>query len=44
VFDEGAPLVRNASVFGRGYKLTFARLTLMILLAMAGMAIFLIPA
>jgi hypothetical protein len=31
-------------VFGRGDNLTFARLTLMILLTMAGMAIVLIPA
>jgi hypothetical protein len=43
VFHEGAPLVRNATVFGRRDNLTFARLTLMILLTMAGMAMFLIP-
>jgi hypothetical protein len=44
VCNEGAPLVRNATVFGRGYKLAVARFTLMILLPMASMAIFLIPA
>ena len=31
VFNDGAPLLRNAAVFGRGNKLAFARFTLMIL-------------
>ena len=44
VFHHGAPLIRNEALFGRGTLLTFARFTLMILLPMAGMAIFLVPA
>jgi len=44
MFHRGAPLIRNAAVFGRGTKLAFARLTLMMLFPMAGMAIFLVPA
>jgi hypothetical protein len=41
MFHHGAPLNRNAAVFGRGTELAFARLTLMMLFPMAGMAIFL---
>jgi hypothetical protein len=44
VFHRGAPLIRNEAIFGPGTKLAFTRLTLMILLPMAGMAIFLVPA
>ena len=44
VFHPRAPLIRNEAVVGRGTKLAFARFTLMILLPMAGMAIFLVPA
>ena len=44
VFHSGAPLIRNEAVVGRGTKLAFARFALMILLPMAGMAIFLVPA
>jgi hypothetical protein len=43
MFHHDAPLLRNAAVFSRGTKLAFARFTLMILFAMAGMAIFLVP-
>jgi hypothetical protein len=43
VFNLGALLVRNATVFGGRHKLALARVTLMILFAMVGMAIFLIP-
>ena len=44
VLHSGAPLIRNEAVVGRGTKLAFARCALMILLPMAGMAIFLVPA
>jgi hypothetical protein len=37
-------LIRHETVFGGGHQLAFARLTLMMLLTMAGMAIFLVPA
>ena len=43
VFNHGALLVCTTTVFGRGHKLALARLTLMIVFAMAGMAIFLVP-
>jgi hypothetical protein len=43
VFDHSALLVGNATVFGRGDKLALARFTLMILFAMTGVAIFLVP-
>jgi hypothetical protein len=43
VFNHSALLVPDATVFGRGPKLALARFTLMILLRMAGMAIFLVP-
>jgi hypothetical protein len=43
VFNHGALLVPDATVFGRGHKRALARVTLMILLRMAGMAIFLVP-
>jgi len=41
VFNQGALLVRNDTVCGRGHTLALARLTLMMLFAMTGMAIFL---
>ncbi len=44
VFYPRAPLIRNEVVVGRGTQLAFARFALMILLPMAGMAIFLVPA
>jgi hypothetical protein len=44
VFHPRAPLIRNAAVVGRSTQLAFARFTLMILLPMAGMAIFLVSA
>ena len=44
VFHHGAPLIRQEAIVGRGANLAFARLTRMILLTMAGMAIFLVPA
>jgi hypothetical protein len=44
MFHHGAPLLRNAAVFGCGTKLAFARFTLMILFPMTGIAIFLVPA
>jgi hypothetical protein len=44
VFHHGTPLIRNEVIFGRGTKLALARLTLMVLLPMAGMAIFPVPA
>jgi hypothetical protein len=44
VFNHGALLIRHEAVFGCGHNLAFARLTLMMLLPMAGMAIFLVPA
>jgi len=44
VFYPRAPLIRNEAVVGRGTKLAFARFALMILLSMAGMTIFLVPA
>jgi hypothetical protein len=44
VFNHGALLIRNEAVFSCSHKLAFARFTLMILLSMAGMAIFLVPA
>ena len=44
VFYPPTPLIRNEAVVGRGTKLAFARFALMILLPMAGMAIFLVPA
>ena len=43
VFHHSAPVICNEAVVGCGTKLAFARFTLMILLPMAGMAIFLIP-
>src|SRR5918999_2336584 len=43
VCNQGALLVRNATVFGSGHKLALARFTLMILFAMVGMAIFFLP-
>jgi hypothetical protein len=43
VCNQGALLVRNATVFGGRHKLALPRFTLMILFAMVGMAIFLIP-
>jgi hypothetical protein len=42
VFNHGALLVPDATVFARGHNLALARFTLMILLCMAGMAIFLL--
>ena len=44
VFHPRAPLIRNEVVVGRGTQLAFARFALMILLTMAGMALFLVPA
>jgi hypothetical protein len=44
MFHSGAPLIRNEAVVGCGTKLVCARFALMILLPMAGMAIFLVPA
>ena len=44
VFHHSAPLIRNEAVVGRGTTLAFARFTLMLLLPMAGRAIFLVPA
>jgi len=44
VFHPRAPLIRNEVVVGCGTQLAFARFALMILLPMAGMAIFLVPA
>ena len=44
VFYPRAPLIRNEAVVGCGTQLAFARLTLMVLLPMAGMTIFLVPA
>ena len=44
VFHPRAPLIRNEVVVGRGTQLAFARFALMILLPMASMAIFLVPA
>src|SRR5918996_558376 len=41
--NQGALLVRNNSVFGSGNKLAVTPFTLMILFAMAGMTIFLMP-
>ncbi|MDP9145257.1 MAG: hypothetical protein M3N43_11270 [Actinomycetota bacterium] len=43
VFNQGTLLVCNDTVFGSGHNLSLARFTLMILFAMAGMAIFLVP-
>jgi hypothetical protein len=43
VFYPRTPLIRNKAVVGRGTQLAFARFALMILLPMAGMAIFLVP-
>jgi hypothetical protein len=43
VFNHGALLVRNATVFGSGHKLALARCTLMVLFAMASMAMFFVP-
>ena len=43
VFYPRAPLIRNEAVVGRGTKLAFARFALMILFAMAGVTIFLVP-
>jgi hypothetical protein len=40
VFNQGALLVRNATVFGGRHELVLARFTLMILFAMVGMATF----
>ena len=44
MFHPRTPLIRNEAVVGGGTKLAFARFALMILLPMAGMAIFLVPA
>jgi hypothetical protein len=44
VFHPRTPLIRNEAVVSRGTKLVFARFALMILLPMAGMTIFLVPA
>jgi hypothetical protein len=43
VFNHGALLAPDATVFGRGHTRALARLTLMMLLSMAGRAIFLVP-
>ena len=43
VFNHSALRFRNEVVFGRGPKLALASFTLMILFAVAGMAIFLVP-
>jgi hypothetical protein len=43
VVNHGALRFRNAMVFGRGPKLALAGFTLMILFAVAGMTIFLVP-
>ena len=43
VFNHSALRFRNEVVFGRGPKLALAGFTLMILFAVAGMAIFLVP-
>ena len=43
VFNHGALLASDASVFSCGHKLALARFTPMILLRMAGMTIFLVP-
>jgi len=44
LFDPFALLVRNEAVIGRRPQLAFARFPLMLLLPVAGMAIFLVPA
>ena len=44
VFHPRALLIRNEAVVGRGTELAFARFTLIILLPMASMTIFLVPA
>lgn len=43
VCNHGALLVRNEVVFGHGHTLVLACFTLMLLFAMAGMTIFLVP-
>jgi hypothetical protein len=43
MFHQGAPFICNEAVVSRGTKLAFTRFTLMILLPVAGMAIFLVP-
>jgi hypothetical protein len=42
-FNHSALRIRNEMVFGHGPKLVLAGFILMILLAVAGMAIFLVP-
>ena len=44
VFYPRAPLIRNEAVIGRGTQLAFARFARMMLLPMAGMTMFLVPA
>jgi len=44
VFHHGTLLACNAMVFGCGHKLALACIALMILFAMAGMIIVLVPA
>jgi hypothetical protein len=44
VFHPRTPLIRNEAGVGRGTQLAFAPFALMMLLPMAGMAIFLEPA
>src|SRR5262245_2731164 len=43
VFNQRARLVSHERLLSSGHKLAVARLTLVVLFAMAGMAIFLIP-